>query len=696
MADVQLSSLGSVIKTAYEGQADTNNFSDAEKAKLTGIELNATADQTGSEIVAAINSQLGNTTWQTGGSNTPGTMVTKGTWNPSTGSFPSGSLQGDVYEVSGSGTVNLVTFQPGDFIMAKVDNASTTTYAANWTHLGRARKIYPSDLLIGFSKYQVPIDLDSNGVADEIQHGSVPQYELFGKLEVALGGRSVKFSAAVTDPVLSGSTRPRSERRQVNGDGTLAAFSTTSTTNFWQYHGWARVNVVPGTKPDVAFMQLKYADGAQELLLKTQNGNLVLDDQVGGSNTIMTGYTLGSWIEIYCLVGNSQALFHLTLPNGTVFTTTKVVSGTGYFKDGCYTLANGSEGTGFGETEIFMGSGWKEVSASAVVNLINGALGGTSWQTSGGGAVSSVNSQTGAVVLDADDIGVTGTTNKFTTAADISKLAAIEPNATADQTNAEIETAYNAQVAVVSQAVAEAGTSTTVVRWTPQRVAQAIAALATGGGSVLSGAGAPSSTPVAVGRIYIDTTNDVIYISTDTLSSADWKLLLLDTSGTTLTTKATPVAADGLIVFDSAASDAPKLSTITQLITALALTTASNTQTLTNKTLTDPKITLTINAQTGTSYTLVLTDAHKKVTMSNAAANTLNIPLNSSVAFPVGTVLGVTMLGAGATTIDAATGVTLNGINGGAAAISAQYTGVTLTKLATDTWLMEGNHGTVA
>lgn len=56
--------------------------------------------------------------------------------------------------------------------------------------------------------------------------------------------------------------------------------------------------------------------------------------------------------------------------------------------------------------------------------------------------VQSVNTATGAVVLDADDIDDTSTTNKFTTAADISKLAGIETGATADQTAAEIKTAY--------------------------------------------------------------------------------------------------------------------------------------------------------------------------------------------------------------------------------------------------------------
>lgn len=82
---------------------------------------------------------------------------------------------------------------------------------------------------------------------------------------------------------------------------------------------------------------------------------------------------------------------------------------------------------------------------------------------------------------DTDDI--TEGDNKFATAAQLTKLDGVEDNATADQTNAEIETAYNAQVAVVTQAEAEAGTSTDVKRFTPERVRQAIAALSSGGGS---------------------------------------------------------------------------------------------------------------------------------------------------------------------------------------------------------------------
>ena len=43
---------GAEIKALYEAEADTNEFSDAEQTKLSGIETSATADQTGAEIKA--------------------------------------------------------------------------------------------------------------------------------------------------------------------------------------------------------------------------------------------------------------------------------------------------------------------------------------------------------------------------------------------------------------------------------------------------------------------------------------------------------------------------------------------------------------------------------------------------------------------------------------------------------------------
>ena len=118
---------------------------------------------------------------------------------------------------------------------------------------------------------------------------------------------------------------------------------------------------------------------------------------------------------------------------------------------------------------------------------------------SGSSSVTSVNSKIGAVVINPDDLDDSATTNKFTTQTEINKLSGIENNATADQTAGEIETAYNTQVSVVSQAEAEAGSATTVRRWTAQRVAQAIAAQGGGGGG-----GAVSSVNSQTGDVTLD------------------------------------------------------------------------------------------------------------------------------------------------------------------------------------------------
>ena len=47
----------SEIKSLYEGNSDTNEFSDAEQTKLSGIEASATADQTGAQIKTAYQSE---------------------------------------------------------------------------------------------------------------------------------------------------------------------------------------------------------------------------------------------------------------------------------------------------------------------------------------------------------------------------------------------------------------------------------------------------------------------------------------------------------------------------------------------------------------------------------------------------------------------------------------------------------------
>jgi hypothetical protein len=109
--------------------------------------------------------------------------------------------------------------------------------------------------------------------------------------------------------------------------------------------------------------------------------------------------------------------------------------------------------------------------------------GDNTWATpAGSGTVTSVavSGSDGIEVDSGSPITTNGTIALGINAGTLRSHINVEDGATADQSNAEIETAYNAQVAVVEQSEAEAGVATTVRRWTAQRVAQAIAALAPG------------------------------------------------------------------------------------------------------------------------------------------------------------------------------------------------------------------------
>lgn len=101
---------------------------------------------------------------------------------------------------------------------------------------------------------------------------------------------------------------------------------------------------------------------------------------------------------------------------------------------------------------------------------------------------------------------------------------------------------------------------------------------------------------------------------------------------------------------------------------------------------------LQLNAQTGTTYTLVLGDAAKTVTLTNASSITLSVPTNASVAFAIGTQILLYQGGAGQVTVSAVTPATTTiRSQGSKTKITGQYGVACLMKLDTDTWVLFGN-----
>ena len=106
---------------------------------------------------------------------------------------------------------------------------------------------------------------------------------------------------------------------------------------------------------------------------------------------------------------------------------------------------------------------------------------------------------------------------------------------------------------------------------------------------------------------------------------------------------------------------------------------------------------VSVNAQTGATYTAVLADGlNKLITMDNASANAFKIPTDASVAFPVGTVLNVFVVGAGTTTISAVTPATTTISSAGASAIAPTIStkkAAACIKISANSWIVAGNIG---
>jgi len=136
------------------------------------------------------------------------------------------------------------------------------------------------------------------------------------------------------------------------------------------------------------------------------------------------------------------------------------------------------------------------------------------------------------------------------------------------------------------------------------------------------------------------------------------------------------------------------LDTLNELAAALG-DDANYATTVTNALAAKASLNLTLNAQTGTTYTFVLADNGKLVTASNGSAQTYSIPTNASVAFPVGAQINIIQIGAGQVTINAVTSGTTTVASTGATAaapkLRVQYSSATCIKVATDLWYVVGD-----
>ncbi len=182
-------------------------------------------------------------------------------------------------------------------------------------------------------------------------------------------------------------------------------------------------------------------------------------------------------------------------------------------------------------------------------------------------------------------------------------------------------------------------------------------------GAGLSGGGTSGTVTLSVDTTVVATTNNTLTMTGKTLTTP--VITLSTTSSTT----------EGQIAWDSTNDK-------------ILIGDGTNTKEFASSTL-------TLNAQTGTTYTFVLADKDKLVTASTSATQTYSIPTNGTTAFPVGTQINIIQIGAGQVTIQAAssgtTTVSSTGATSTAPKLRAQYSSATCIKAGTDLWYVVGD-----
>lgn len=205
-----------------------------------------------------------------------GAMKVETTWNPIGGVFPGAgvALKGDLFRVSGfPATVDGVDFEVGDVIFALVDNASTSTYAANWFHLPANQFFAIQQAIVA----QMELDASADGVSINVGGVSVAVFGPDGMGQLTVGPYTLQIG-------FGDYMRPPG----IIQDGAIT--NVTKSGEYWQYRADGVQFLVHDAYPEYTpgLMDTTVIDIA---LRNGQSWNTQIRIPVDLNNEDPTGYT---------------------------------------------------------------------------------------------------------------------------------------------------------------------------------------------------------------------------------------------------------------------------------------------------------------------------------------------------------------------------------------------------------------------
>lgn len=208
-----------------------------------------------------------------------------------------------------------------------------------------AEAAVPADVLdLTRWKVTVPVDLNTDGNADEVKQPALDDYQLSPWFKSNAAGTAVAFRANTEGATTSGSDYPRSELREMAAGGGVAAWDSSAGVHIMKIT--QAIVALPSVKPHVVAGQIH--NGADDVLtVRAERASgitrLLLEEDNGDTRTLDSNYVLGAqFIVKFKASTDGIKVNYWKSPTNSTPTMSTIVNDTGdnwFFKAGCYTQA---------------------------------------------------------------------------------------------------------------------------------------------------------------------------------------------------------------------------------------------------------------------------------------------------------------------------------------------------------------------